>query len=189
MQHDSTPHDDSSGYNQIFDELVVSYEENSPERLIGMLAYAEYKLDRYDWMRSNPNASSDQIAAFLRHYNKRVLKKYRTDAENVLYGYAGQYAEEVLKEQLHKLKDEGISKDLKGIENRLITEIKATEVSYMKPVWQSIIASAIFTFILFLVALIIRFAAPSSGIGQLLQYFLAPANYELRVIEKNKNAP
>ncbi len=59
----------------------------------------------------------------------------------------------------------------------------------MTPIWQGVIASAIFTFILFRVALIIRFSAPNSGIGQLIQYFLAPENYELRVIEKTKNTP
>ena len=183
------PYDESSQYNQIFEKLVVSYQENSQERLIGMLACAEYKLDKNEWMRSNPSASPSEIAAFLSHYNERVLNKYRTDAENVLYSYAGQYADEVLRDQLEKLKDEGISKDLKNIESRLTTEIKATEISYMKPVWQSIIASAIFAFILFIVALIIRFSAPNSGVGQLLQYFLAPENYELRVIEKSKDAP
>jgi hypothetical protein len=191
MPNDESPesHNESSSYNQIFEKLVARYEEDSVERLIGMLAYAEYKLDKHDWMRSNPGASPEQVAAFLSHYNERVLKKYRTDAENFLYSYAGQYSEEVLKDQLGKLKDEGISKDLKGIEARLVSEIKATEISYMKPVWQGIISSAIFAFILFIVALVIRFAAPNSGIGQLLQYFLAPDNYELRVIEKSKNLP
>jgi hypothetical protein len=169
--------DESSGYNKIFEKLVVSYEENSLERLIGMLAYAEYKLDKHEWMRSNPSASPEQITAFLSHYNERVLDKYRTDAENVLYGYAGQYAEEELKDKLDKLKDEGISKDLKGIEARITTEIKAIEVSYAKPIWQGIIASAIFTFILFIIALIVRFAAPNSSVGQLLQYFFAPDTY------------
>jgi hypothetical protein len=187
MSNDESP--ESSSYNQIFEKLVVSYEEDSVERLIGMLAYAEYKLDKHDWMRSNPGASPEQVEAFLSHYNARVLKKYRTDAENFLYSYAGQYSEAVLKDQLDKLKDEGISKDLKGIEARISSEIKSTEVSYMKPVWQGIISSAIFAFILFIVALIIRFAAPNSGIGQLLQYFLAPDNYELRVIEKSKSLP
>jgi predicted S18 family serine protease len=185
----STTHNKSSSYNPIFEKLVASQEENSQERLIGMLAYAEYKLDKHEWMSSNPSASASDLAAFLSHYNERVLSKYRIDAANILYGYAGPYAEEVLKEQLEKLKDEAISKDLKSIETRLTTEIEKTKISYMTPVWQSIIASAIFTLILFIVALIIRFSAPNSGIGQLIQYFLAPENYELRVIEKHKNTP
>ena len=47
MPHDESPesHNESSGYNQIFEKLVVNYDEDSVERLIGMLAYAEYKLD------------------------------------------------------------------------------------------------------------------------------------------------
>ncbi len=182
-------HNESSSYNPIFEKLVVSQEENSQERLIGMLAYADYKLDKHEWMSSNPTASPSDLAAFLSHYNERVLTKHRIDAENFLYSYAAQYAENVLKERLDKLKDEGISKDLKSIEDRLTTEIKETHISYMIPVWQGVIASAIFTFILFIVALIIRFSAPNSGIGQIIQYFVAPENYELRVIEKNKNTP
>lgn len=182
-------HDEPPSYNPIFEKLVVSYEENSQERLIGMLAYAEYKLDKHEWMRSNPSASPEEVAAFLSHYNERVLLKYRNDAENVLYSYAGKYAEDLLNEELEKLKDEGLSQELKNAEDRLSTEIKATKVSFMEPIWQGIIASAIFTFLLFIIALMIRFAAPTSSVGQLLQYLLAPEDYELRVIEKNKNAP
>ncbi len=182
-------HDEDCSYNPIFEKLVVSHEENSEKRLIGMLAYAEYKLDKHEWMSSNPSASASDLAAFLSHYNERVLSKYCIDAANILYGYAGLYAEEVLKDQLAKLKDEAISKDLKSIEDRLTTETKATHISYMIPVWQGVIASAIFTFILFIVALIIRVSAPNSGIGQIIQYFVAPENYEVQVIEKNKNTP
>ena len=178
-----------SSYNQIFETLVVSQEENSEERLIGILAYAEYKLDKHEWMSSHPNASPSDQTTFLSHYTERKLEKYRNDAEGFLYSYAAQYAEEVLKEQLEKRKDEGISKDLKIIEERLTTEIKATHIGYMTPVWQGVIASAIFTSILFVIALFIRFSAPNSGIGQIIQYLVAPENYELRVIEKDKNTP
>jgi hypothetical protein len=177
--------DEPPSYNQIFEKLVASHEENSLERLIGMLAYAEYKVDKHEWMHSNPSASPTDLAAFLSHYSERILDRYRENAENVLYSYAGVYAEKILREQLEKLKDEGISKDLKSTEDRLTQKIKDTKQSYMAPVWQDVIASAIFTLILFIVALIIRFSAPNSGIGQLLQYLLAPENYELRVIEKN----
>ncbi len=178
--------DEPPNYNPIFEKLVVNHKANSLERLIGMLAYAEYKLDKYEWIRSKPSASPAEIAAILGHFSsERVLDKYRTEAENVLYTYAVQYSEEELQEKLEKLKDEGISKDLKSTEDRLTQKIKDTKQSYMTPVWQGVIASAIFTFILFIVALIIRFSAPNSGIGQLLQYLLAPENYELRVIEKN----
>lgn len=181
--------DEDSSHNLIFEKLVVSYEENSEKRLIGMLAYAEYKLDKYEWMRSHPNPSPSEKAAFLSHYSERVLSKYRTEAEYLLYSYGEGYADGVVEARIEKLKHDGISKDLKSIEDRLTTKIKATHISYMIPVWQGVIASAIFTFLLFIVALIIRVSAPNSGIGQIIQYFVAPENYELRVIEKNKNTP
>jgi hypothetical protein len=69
------PNDESSSYNQIFEKLVVSCDEDSVERLIGMLAYAEYKLDKHDWMRSNPGASPEQVEAFLSHYNAASFEK------------------------------------------------------------------------------------------------------------------
>jgi hypothetical protein len=183
------PQDEPPNYNQIFENLVVSQEENSPERLIGMLAYAEYKLDKHEWMSSHPNASLSEKAAFLSHYSERVLGKYYTEAEYILYRYGEGYADGVVEARIEKLKDEGISKDLKSIEARLTTEIKATQISYMKAVLQGLVASAIFTFLLFILALMIRFAAPNSGIGQIIQYLVAPENYVLRVTEKNKNTP
>jgi hypothetical protein len=173
--------DDNSSYNQIFEKLVVSQDENSVERLIGMLAHAEYKLDKYEWVSSKPTVTPIEIQAFLDRYNERMLGKYRNDAETVLLSYASQYAEAVLQERLEKLRDEAISKELKTIEANLTREIRATKVSYMKPVWQGIISSAIFTFILFILALLIRFAAPDSSIGQLLQYLSAPDTYKIRV--------
>ena len=154
-----------------------------------MLAYAEYKVDKHEWIRSHPNASLSEKAAFLSHYSERVLGKYYTEAEVILYVYADGYANGVVETRIEKLRDEGISKDLKSIEDRLTTEIKATHIRYMKPVWQGVVASAIFTFLLFIFALIIRVSAPNSGIGQIIQYLVAPENYELRVIEKNKNTP
>ena len=67
-------HNESSSYNPIFEKLVASQEENSQERLIGMLAYAKYKLDKHEWMSSNPSASASDLAAFLSHYNEPCLE-------------------------------------------------------------------------------------------------------------------
>lgn len=149
-----------------------------------MLAYAEYKLDKYEWMQSNPNASPQETELFLTHYTDRILNKYRIDAENVLYSYAATYAENQLNEHLSELKDKGLSQELKNAEVSLSRSINATKVSFIQSIWQNIVASAIFGFFLFIGALFIRFAAPNSSAGQLLQYLFAPENYELRVIEK-----
>ena len=94
------PQDEPPNYNQIFEKLVVSHEENSPERLIGMLAYAEYKLDKHEWMRSHPNASLSEKAAFLSRNSERVLGKYYTEAEYILYSYGEEYAEGVVEARI-----------------------------------------------------------------------------------------
>ena len=49
---------------------------------------------------------------------------------------------------------------------------------------QNLVASALFTFILFVLALMIRFAAPNSSAGKLLQFLFASDKYELQLIEK-----
>jgi PHD/YefM family antitoxin component YafN of YafNO toxin-antitoxin module len=174
-------------YNQIFEKLVIQHDSVSGKRLIGMLAYAEYKLDKTEWTLQNPTSTDDQKDAFLSHVGSdRILDKYRNDAENTLIIYADGYAEKRLKEELEKLSREGVLKSLSETEEKLTIAIKATKVSYMKPVWQGIISSMIFTFGLFVLALIVRFASPNSSFGQLLQYFFAPENYELKVIPKQQ---
>jgi len=99
--------------------------------------------------------------------------------------YASDYAERVLHEELEKLKDGALSKQLQNSEERLSRAISDPKVGFGKPVWQGFIASAIFTFALFILALTLRFAAPDSSVGQLLQYLLAPDEYELKVIVKD----
>jgi hypothetical protein len=61
--------DEPPNYNQIFEKLVINCDPNSLERLIGMLAYAEYKLDKHEWMRTNPNPYNAELDAFLSHYS------------------------------------------------------------------------------------------------------------------------
>ncbi|WP_256995300.1 hypothetical protein [Gloeomargarita lithophora] len=36
-------------YNPIFEKLVLQEQEDSFERVVGMLAYANYKLEKYEW--------------------------------------------------------------------------------------------------------------------------------------------
>lgn len=42
------PQNNTPGYNPIFEKLVINTEEDSQKRLIGMLAYADYKLDKHE---------------------------------------------------------------------------------------------------------------------------------------------
>jgi hypothetical protein len=177
----------NKSYNQIFEKLVTQYDSTSSERLIGMLAYAEYKLDKTNWTLVNQNPSQDKIDSFLSHAGSdRTLGNYRNIAENTLITFADEYSQKRLEEELEKLNREGVLKALSETEEKITIAVKATKVSYMKPVWQGIISSIIFTFGLFVLALIVRFASPNSSFGQLLQYFFAPENYELKVIPKKQ---
>jgi hypothetical protein len=67
-------------------------------------------------------------------------------------------------------------KEIRSIKDKI-------SLSFWLPVWQSIVASFIFTLILFFAALMIRFAAPNSSIGKLVQYLTAPDEYRLEIIK------
>ena len=177
--------DTTSGYNPIFEQLVVETKNDSSERLIGMLAYAEYKLDKHEWKQENPNATEEETKSFLSHYNDRVLKKYRTDAENLLLNYAGLYAEDVVNEELEELEEKRFLQELTATKEHIVNHIEKNKTGFWLPVWQGIIASIIFTSILFVLALVVRFAAPDSSAGQILQYLFSPDEYKIK-IEKIK---
>lgn len=65
---------DSPKYNPIFERLVLTSAKGSVEPLTGMLAYAEYKLDKCEWIQVNPDPTSEQLVAFISHYNKGVTE-------------------------------------------------------------------------------------------------------------------
>lgn len=185
-----------SEYNNIFERLVLKHPEDSIERIAGMLAYSEYKLDKQAWfvrmediLDSNTMPQKRELKgeldAFLAHYDERTLNKYVADPENLLYTFAASYAEAEIKERLSEITQNATLKELSNSEDRLSKQINQ---SYWKPVQQSIVASIIFSFILFMFALTIRFASPDSNFGQLLQYIISPAQYSLKVekIEKKQ---
>lgn len=175
----------TSGYNPIFEKLVVGTENDSPERLIGMVAYAEYKLDKHEWKQANQNATEEETKSFLSHYSERVLEKYRTDAANVLFNYAGIYAEDVLNEELEELEEKRFLQELTATKKHIVNHIEENKTGFWLPVWQGITASIIFTSILFILALLVRFAAPDSNAGQLLQYLFSPDEYKIKIEKIN----
>lgn len=183
----STPNSTSFKYNPIFEKLVVNQERDSVERLIGMLAYAEYKLDKHEWMKQNPNASQQLLDAFLSHYSDRVLDKYRDEAQNTLYVYGEEYSQYQLKDKLLAYKEEAVMTQVKGTEKNL-TEAIEKRTSLKGAIWAGLWSSTIFTFLLFLIALLIRFGAPDSSIGKLIQYLTSPAEYQLELKKINNNS-
>ena len=86
--------------------------------------------------------------------------------------------------ELDDYKNIVLSEELQKVNSELTHKIHQTKVNFWLPIWQSIIASVIFTAALFILALVIRFASPDSNLGRLLQYLFAPDQYELQIIPK-----
>jgi len=141
-------------YNQIFDKLVSIYPDQSSERLIGMIAYAEYKRDKAEWMQSKPTASKIEMEAFLRSYNDRKLNEYRERASSLLLQYAAAYSKNKLEETLEAEKSK-----------QLIQEIRGAKNSYWSGIGQGVVASFIFSFLLFVIGVLFTIQSPNSGIG------------------------
>jgi hypothetical protein len=122
-------------YNPIFEKLVLSPDEESPERLIGMIAYADYKQDKLEWIRDNPTASPIEKEAFLKGFTDRRLDNYRENAAGHLYAYAEVYAEERLEEELEQEKSNQLFQEVKNNEARLTSEIQKIKTSFREAVW------------------------------------------------------
>lgn len=173
-----------SDYNPIFTKLVLQTDEKSVERLFGMLAYAKYKLEKNRWINRVANPSSEKLEAFLAHYDDDKLQELEDQAQDTLLGYAEEYAQARMSNELSNYKNIVLSEELQKVNGELTRKINQTKVNFWLPIWQSIIASVMFTAALFVLALVIRFAAPDSNLGRLLQYLFAPDQYELQIIQK-----
>jgi hypothetical protein len=149
--------------NPIFEKLVLDHPDRTPERLIGMIAYAEYKQDKVDWIKAAPSASEEEVKAFLRIYNDRKLDECRAKAENHLLRYAGAYA----KKELERILEEEKSK-------QLFQEIQRVKTSYWNAVGQGVLASLIFAIGVGLLSLIYSAARPSGGFAKVIEYLTSP---------------
>jgi hypothetical protein len=163
-------------YNPIFEKLVSNSDKDSPERLIGMIAYADYKQDKLEWIRDNPTATPLEKEAFLKSFTDRRLNNYRENAQISLFAFAEEYAEVTLQERLEEEKSSQLFQEVKNNEARLTTEIQKTKTKFWECIWQGIVSSTIFTVMLFFLGLTIRFAAPNSGIGKIIQFLASPEN-------------
>lgn len=166
--------DNQTKYNPIFEKLVIKGKKNGQEEdyLIGMLAYAEYKEEKYKWIKSHPNAEENALQAYLDHYSDENLDKLRERAKNFLYDYGSQYANYVVKEKLDNYKED---------------VVKKSKTPHWQAVVQGFIASASFTAALFLLAVVIQLTQPNSNFGKLLRFLLSTEQYEIKLIEKDSN--
>jgi hypothetical protein len=150
-------------HNQIFEKLVLVHPDKSPERLVGMIAYAEYERDKVEWIRAKPTFTEVEIDAFLRLYNDRKIQEYRNKAESLLFEYAAFYAEKELKKVLEQEKSK-----------QLIQEIQKVKTGYWNAVGQGILASVIFAVGVGFTSLLISAARPSGGFAKVIEYLTSP---------------
>ncbi len=178
------PDENQTNYNPIFTKLVLETDQKSVERLFGMLAYAKYKLEKNRLIARFPNLSPEQLHIFLGHYDDDKLNELVEQAQDTLLGYAEEYAQSRMRSELDNYKNIVLSEELQKVNGELTNKISQTKVSFWLPIWQSLIASIIFTIVLFILALLVRFAAPDSNLGRLIQYLSAPDQYELIIKKK-----
>jgi hypothetical protein len=193
----------------MFQRLVLDNEENSPERFVGMLAYVEWKLEILRHPQVSDNVYLESHLETYRERGRELLKNFAVSVAEQELGKLLQDTEiqkelKVLETRLSKnvsqdlkaveshlvAKTESISQDLQAVESSLTKKIEENgKVSFWRftiPVWQSIIASVLFSVGLFGIALLVRFLAPDSNPGQLIKFFFASDQYKLCAIDKGK---
>lgn len=154
---------------EIKESAYIFDSQYDKSQLIGMLAFAQFKLDEKIWKANHPNASPSILNGFVSGYAEDSnLKRVKEKTRQLLYDYAQEYAEQIIQEQVVERLQE----------NALIKEIKKAQVNWYTPILQGVLSSAIFAFIIFLV---IRISAPNSSIGILVQCFVAPDSCEIKV--------
>lgn len=173
-------------YNRIFEKLVLEMDEENPEYLIGMLAYADYKHDKYRWMANHPAHSEEEKSGFLGHCkSEHTLKNYRDRAERILLAYAGEYARSQMDEELEERKNDALFEEVKAVEDRVEKAISQSKTGRFESILLGIGSSAIFSAFLFVSAVLVSVASPDSGFGVIAKYLVSRGEYELRLIKKD----
>ncbi|MCP8689433.1 hypothetical protein [Marinobacterium sedimentorum] len=95
--------DDIQPHNPILLKLVVE-EDDLSLSLIGRLAYAEYKIQKFEFFRDTEvnegrSPTHEELKGFLRNYNDRRLDQLRSEAEQTLFEFADEISQQFLTEQ------------------------------------------------------------------------------------------
>lgn len=165
-------------YNHIFEKLVVETEPDSKDRLIGMLAYADYKEEKYQWKeqyRKSQNVDSipaDDVSKFLLAYHDDKLDKLRGDAEEVLYVFAEHYAEERAEEAYNE-----------ALESELLAQVKSQKDGWWVSGVKGAFGSLLFATLAIIVSILFSVASPDSNYGKLVQFVIG--NKDFLVLEKD----
>lgn len=162
----------NTNYNEIFEKLVINTASDEKERLIGMLAYADYKEEKYQWKehyRQSKNVldvPAQDVQHFLLAYHDNKLHKLRNDAEEILYVFAEHYAEERAEEAYNE-----------ALENNLLQEVKNQKDGWFKTVFKGALGSLLFSVFVFLLSILISFASPDSNYSRLFQFIVGDEEF------------
>jgi hypothetical protein len=146
-------------YNAMFENLVLRHEEDSIDRLIGMLAYADYKLHKRNFCRAietreDRPPTPEEIRTFVTscqssHFIQTLTDKHR----DVLFTFAYQYSEDRVQEAVQAAR-----------ENSVVDAIKSA-TGFWSSVWTNIVASFIFALLAAVVLIVIALTRPDSGLS------------------------
>ncbi|MEZ9627431.1 hypothetical protein [Aliivibrio fischeri] len=181
-------------YNPIFEKLVIGTRSNSKERLIGMLAYSDYKDEKYQWKEQYRKANSveivpaDAVKAFLLAYHDGKLDKLRNDAEETLYVFAEHYSEKVSETVYKQALNDNLLKEVRTHNSKNYSAIKKNNASILSKIEKSYdgwwvaglkgaLGSTIFAAIALLVSIIFSVANPDTNYGRLVKFVIGQQEF------------
>ncbi|MFM2480122.1 hypothetical protein [Celerinatantimonas sp. YJH-8] len=159
-------------YNHIFEKLVMGTEPLSNERLVGMIAYADYKDEKYRWKASYREVHNvndvpvANVADFLLGYNEKRLQKLKDDAALFLTSFAAEYAEDRIEEEKEKAKD-----------SEIIKKIGRQKDGWWVSILKGALGSFAFTVFVFLFSLLFSLAKPGSNYSKLVQFIVGNKDF------------
>lgn len=188
-------------YNPIFEKLVINTDPDSKYRLIGMLAYADYKLEKYQWkeqyrqVHGEISVPPEIVSNFLLNYHDAKLKKLVSDAEATFLSFAEHYAELRIDDLYDEMKDDAVSVTVKTeskvIQQKLSNQVEGWGVSILK----GALGSALFALSVFIFSVLFSVAKPSSNYGKLIQFIIGDEEYvilpkdDCRLSNQGKTCP
>jgi len=174
-------------YNDLFERLVLSTEDDSSDRIIGLLTYALYKQRKQEWCKAfhdkhgrDPNGT--EMGHYLLSYSDNVLDQLREQATTSLLVFADVMTEDTV-EQARK----------EGVNNAMVKQLEAAG-SWVKGISLNLAASAIFSVLIVLASAVWALTDNKSAAARIWHYLHAgedappiPANGE--VIQKESLKP
>ncbi|MDF4434299.1 hypothetical protein P3441_22085 [Vibrio parahaemolyticus] len=192
-------------YNPIFEKLVIGTSPNTKERLIGMLAYSDYKEEKYQWKEQYRSANNvDEVPAqavrdFLLAYHNGKLEKLRNDAEETLYVFASHYAEGISKDVYKQALNDNLLKEVRSHNNSNYSAIKKSNITVASKVQNSTsdvisemkerydgwwvagfkgaFGSTIFAAVALFISILFSVANPDTNFGRLVQFIIGKQEF------------